>query len=318
MKNNLFANYFFVIILVLFFSCNRNNKEENTTEITTNTVDAIENTNDTVSENTNDEINIENNSISERNILKTNNAKKSYKSLTYKNYKIPAPFEVFFVLKQQKSYFQLLNSNYRTESVQTSYEKSINIGMYFTDMAYCFIFENNQELINYYKTIKLLSQDLGIEAGFEHDFIKKFNDNNLQTDTNENIANKALFITCQYLEKNNNMNILPFIVVGGWLESTYLLTNTAVNNKTKDALLNKEIIKQKRVMRNLIKFINDVTIEVSSYETNSYIQKILQDIESILQLYNKLGINKDSFISAENLNLLNQHITEIRNIYIYE
>ena len=318
MKNHLLVNYFFIISLVLLFACNRNSKEEQISKITTNTIEAIEYDNDTTTENLNNEIYVENNIISERNIRIANKTRKIYKSLTYENYEIPAPFEVFFVLKQQEPYFELLNSISEAETVHTSFEKSFNIGMSFTDMSYCFVFENNQEFINYYQKIKSLSQDLGIETGFEHDFIKNFNEPSLQTDSSKNIVNKALFITCQYLEKNNNLNILPFVVVGGWLESTYLLTNTAVNNETNDALLIKEIIKQKIVMINLIKFINDVTIEISSYETNSYIHKILQDIESILQLFNKLGINKDSFISADNLNLLNQQITEIRNKYIYE
>ena len=303
--------YFILIFLFLILSCNRSKKNDESSEIELTDSQNVE-----VIDTASRVMNLVDENVNNLDIRTASYDKAMYKSLTFKEYEIPSPIEIMSILENHEANFTLLNSPKNTENYLTITQKAINIGIYSTDMIYCLLHNQNQDFIIYYETILKLTHEFGIESGFKPELIEKFNENIEKNDSLRIYANTAFMLTSNYLEKNNNLNILPFMIMGAWLEGMYLFTNTAINSIEDNQLLFQEICKQDAIINNLMQFFNDVMLDITSYKANSEIQILLSYLQDLSDLYTNLEINENTIISVEDLKLINEKITQIRNEYV--
>ncbi len=236
------------------------------------------------------------------------------------NYKIgknnmPIPANALGILKQKTPNFEVLNSPSNYQKYLTSYKQAINIGIYSTDLTYCLLNENNTKLIEYFETINKLNSQIGINMGFTDNFLEQLKENVGNLDSMEFYKGRIIGKTKRFLETNENSEIIPFIVIGVWIENLYLLTNTAIDDFSNKEILDL-ILAQKYIIEEFMLYFNDLMINTESYNVNVKIEDINSDFEKLIKLYNQIYIDETSFISKEDLELLNKEVTKIRANFI--
>ncbi len=210
-------------------------------------------------------------------------------SLVYTKYKLPLPVDLYQYLRENKPAFDknILNPRENTNRFKRNVDKAINLGFYSADLAYCSILENKEEAIEYFKVTQQLSIDLKIDIGYSEAMVERFNRNLESPDSLYTISNDIYWKTCNYLEENEDVNILPFIIVGSWLESVYLSINAFPNSGE-----NKDIVKMVEVQApaidNLIEYLYRTMLDMKVFAVNADIQKFSNMLKDIRKSYDKL------------------------------
>ncbi|MBN1252066.1 MAG: hypothetical protein JXA16_08010, partial [Bacteroidales bacterium] len=212
------------------------------------------------------------------------------KSNVYTSYNLPLPIEIYKFLKNNNIEFnlQLLNSKDKQANTFTDISKAINLGFYSSDLAYCTIFDQSQESVDYFSISIELAHELDITEGYDEKVLDRTYDNIENNDSLSNIAEEAYWKTCNYLEKNKKINILPFIIVGSWLESMHILTESS-KNITDKKLIYAEIYNQKESLKNLIFYLFEVMNDSNAFIVNDDIQAVIKSLKLIQAEFEKIN-----------------------------
>jgi len=236
--------------------------------------------------------------------------------LVYTKYNLPLPVDFYRFLKKQDSpsvNVNTLNPPINIERYITNKKKGINFGIYTSDLAYCIVFEKNQESINYYNVTKDLADNLHIAKGYTMEIVERLNNNINNNDSLHNIASKSYWSACNYLEANDEVNILPLIVAGAWIESIYLAI-ISIDAKTPPPYFLKRLTDEKESLENLIQYLLDVIMDSNTFEINLDIQEVGTKLQGIREIYKKVPENDT--LSLSQFNELKNEISNVRNYYI--
>lgn len=239
-------------------------------------------------------------------------------SVIYTKYNLPLPVDLYRYMKKHKSQFDpdLLNSTDNVNRYNTSISKAFNLGIYSSALAYCTVFEQNQQALNYFVTTKKLSDDLHIDNGYDQTIIERGNANIDNSDSLNKLATAAYWQACRFLEENNKVNILPFVIVGSWLESMYLAINTVdISEEGREIMIH--IAHQKKALENLTQYLLDVMVDSNAFEANKEIQKMLNQLKEIKAIYAQMEQNPEGVeITDEQFQQIKEEVEEIRNYYV--
>ncbi len=238
------------------------------------------------------------------------------KSNIYATYNLPLPIEIYKFLRTNNYEFNsaLLNSKKNKTELFTELRKSINLGFYSSDLAYCILFEQSTLSVDYFSAAIELAQELDITKGYNEEVLDRTYDNIENNDTLSTIANQAYKTTCNYLEENEKINILPFTIVGSWIEGMYILTENIHNSKKKE-LIFIEIYNQKESLNNLINYLHQAMTDSNAFIINDDIQEIIKQLKQLKNEFNK--IEKENIVSFEKqFKNINSIIVKFRNKYI--
>lgn len=145
---------------------------------------------------------------------------------------VPSPYKFARHIKDVSvTYNQsLLNPTSNRNLYQSSFKKSINLGVYGVDLAYINTFEQATDAIHYFSVINTLAADLGLSNVFDISTIERLENN---------IGNKdsiVIILSTKYreadiqLKHENQKGIAALILAGSWIESLYLLTQIEKEN----------------------------------------------------------------------------------------
>ncbi len=200
-------------------------------------------------------------------------------------YPIPAPNDMFDFIKSNKlDYDQSNNQEISIQNFQTEKEKAIAFGMYSSKLAYVSAFDDAQLSIIYYKTIKKLASELGIEGALNQkildDIQQKFDD----PDSLMPIINASYRESIAYLEDNKKGNVMAIVAASGWIESMHIVLNTLEYNEA-----NKEVIQrvadQKLVFGNLWAYLK-------KYEGDAMVNEMMTamlEVRSVLASFEEVN-----------------------------
>ncbi|MBN2892230.1 MAG: hypothetical protein JXL97_10205 [Bacteroidales bacterium] len=235
----------------------------------------------------------------------------NYRCQVFEEYKIPEPSKFNFNSKNINPDFSVLFSTASNNEYQTTFSKSIVLGIFTADLVYTNSFQNANYVNNYYKVVVDISYDLGISDAFsENDADLFLNPDNF--DTLSIIINRNIQNTCSQLSESKAYDQLPFIVYGGWIESVFLLTNTLIQNPDVTEKLYKQLSNQKNVIGNLIEFFNSILLDAESFDLSNRIQSIITDLE-MLKLSFENSYNSSNYIlSVDELSKIFIDISMIR------
>lgn len=235
--------------------------------------------------------------------------------LVYTKYNLPLPVDFYRFLKRQeppKDYSSYLNNPENVDRYTTNKERGINFGIYASDLAYCVVFEEKQLSIDYFNVTKELADNLHIAKGYTMDVVERLNNNINNNDSLHNIASKSYWSACNFLEANNEVNILPFVVFGGWVESIYLAVISVDENNPPVELLNR-LSGEKQALNNLINYFEDVIKESNSFEINNDLEELTDKLESIKKAYDS---HNNATLSTKGFYNLKKEIIKVRNFYV--
>ncbi len=287
-----------LITLTISFSCHRSEPASFAVDKDTITSSAAIST---------DKIKISNqtkqNSPEEQPVVPTMDTSAELKCNIIEKYQIPLPTNLLDTSYLGQPEFSQL---YPTDSVVRlikSYNKAFYFGIYTADLTYALIYDNRALFYQYYATVLQLSNDLGIKETFTSEMLDRFREN-YQSDTVEMIIRQSITKTCRFLDQNNQIGILPFMIVGSWAESIYLIIGNAIYNQDVPMDIYRTIAQQNQVIDKLKKFLDDNLLAVEDYNLSMALHKLINDLDTIKQTYQDIYISDNISIDQQSLHKL--------------
>lgn len=195
-------------------------------------------------------------------------------------YSVPTPNELFAVIKETGVLYDgtILNSPENLEKYSSKKIQALNFGVYFTDLAFASSFSENASILSYFGAIKVLSDDLGISNALDAAIYEKV-EANLENDDADSLlflSNDTYFQAYSYLEENERGSTLALIVLGGWIESLYIMTNLGEYEEGSNLVA--RIGEQKLTVGNLMGF-------MMKYQDDSNVSEVMEELADIEELF---------------------------------
>lgn len=208
-------------------------------------------------------------------------------------YNISSPLETFTILKLSSSSFDksLLNPANKTSKYVSVFSKSINLGVYSTDLSFSFLYKQNKEFHNYIKSVLELTAALGIDGSYGESITKRLeaNDNNL--DSLMQIVSEATVNADLYLKENQRNNTTALIALGSWIEAMHIVTSIA--DKKQEKIVTGLVADQKLSIKNLIRMLKQ-------FGADAEVADVLNGIKDISSIYDDLKpIQGDAIVSED-------------------
>lgn len=171
-------------------------------------------------------------------------------------FSMPSPYEIAFLVKRANLEYNksMLNPYHKSHNYVTNFDKALNMGIYGSDLGYLTLYEQNSDAIQYFSVVKILSQELNIENAFDKKTVTRIESNIGNKDSLMYIVSTSYRKADQYLKDNNRNDIGVLVLAGGWIESTYMLTQLAKQANKPEILT--RIAEQKHPLDNLIKLLS--------------------------------------------------------------
>jgi hypothetical protein len=193
--------------------------------------------------------------------------------------------------------------------------KILNFGVYSADLAYIVLNGQSQDAMNYLKTIKELSDQIGFGTIFEsQDLLSRFENNLGNRDSIINVMIDIQARTDMFVDDNNLQDVTYIIFAGAWIEGMYIGVKATDHNKTHQ--VSGRLVEQMTILDNLVRALRSNKNQTSEMET---ITKKLVELE---KFFNQLEENKNSQniasfkdykLSPEHLEQLSTTIIDLRN-----
>ncbi len=242
-------------------------------------------------------------------------------------FSMPSPYEIAFLVKRANLEYNkdMLNPYNKSHNYVTNFDKALNMGIYGSDLGYLTLYEQNSDAIQYFSVVKILSQELNIENAFDKKTVNRIESNIGNKDSLMFIVSTSYRKADQYLKDNNRNDIGVLVLAGGWVESTYALTQLAKQSKKTEILT--RIAEQKHPLDNLIKLLSPYYNNSKEYaELTDKLIDLAYDFDGIDMTYtyaaptvdekNKMTvINSKSEVNFtdQQLKTITEKIEKIRN-----
>jgi hypothetical protein len=246
-------------------------------------------------------------------------------------YSLPSPFELASLLRSSGAKFNgnILNSPDNISKYSTANLKAINLGVYGADLSYSSIFSQTTHIMKYLKSVKQLSDELGINAAFDESSMKRLEKNQANDDSLQQIVADAYLIANSYLKESDREEMSSLILAGGWMEGLYIATQL-IKEGSKSEGLNEMVADQRFALENLISIFEN-------YSTNTEAQALAKEFNELKAVYDqasvsegkKVEVKTDSkkgvtvigggetmALSTEQIQKITETISAIRNKYV--
>lgn len=220
---------------------------------------------------------------------------------------LPSPLEIInTVFGTDVAYRkELLNPEGNADKYQTTFQKSVNYGIYGIDLAYISNYGKNQDLINYYLVAKNLAEELGVEESFTQ-FSDRFRANEENKDSLIKIIDMAYAETDKYMKSNERLLSSSQVLAGSFAESLYLSLSLLKDSEgciPCQQVFN-AIYRQKATLQNLIELLKE-------FKSDKESAKLLADLEMFKATFDEIKSPDDMNRAA--LNKIAEKISVVRN-----
>lgn len=204
-------------------------------------------------------------------------------------YSIPSPsnfYEILAIVDKKVSDVTTNPTENASEYV-THYAKSINFGVYCSDLAFLAHFNHNEKILAYYRTLKSLGNDLEVAAVFSMGGLDALEDDVENSDSILKLASKTYEDAYQYLELKGRGEDLALMMAGGWLEGACLVSGL-VKNYDEDFQLIERLYEEQFSLESII-------LNLEQY-TGPEIEELRKELQVILDFFIKIDqkLKKDS------------------------
>lgn len=199
---------------------------------------------------------------------------------------LPSPMQIANIYqKAGVKYLEGVTNNPNNQAKYAStVSKSLNLGVYTADLAYCILNEQPQQGLLYIKAVKQLSDGAGLSGIFESQaMLSRFEKNIGNKDSLTQIMSDFNSDSDFFFEENDKQTQSVIIFVGGWIESFYIASN--VGMKTKNEVITNRLAEQKMTLDKLVPILTLLSKNESELkpvaEDLSKIRTLLSSVESI-------------------------------------
>ncbi|MBL3656466.1 hypothetical protein [Fulvivirga sediminis] len=237
---------------------------------------------------------------------------------------IPSPLEISVLLKESGTKYDrtLLNSPDNISKYNSNYQRSLNLGIYGTDLGYTNIYEQNQDGIEYMSSIKELAESLSIGQFFDIETIGRLATNSKNLDSLLLITTQNFNSINKYLQEQNRANLSVLSLTGGWLEAMHITcqvyTKTPDNNDLKETIGEQKIILDNVVQ--LLSFYEHKDPNMASLLGEmKKLQKVYESVEivktykeSTFEIVDGVMVIKDN--STSEIKITDENVESISNL----
>lgn len=198
-------------------------------------------------------------------------------------FQVPSPGEMLTFIKMvggSTKDISFLNPPSNEKNYTDAKAKALNFGIYSCDLSYCSIFSIGSESLKYFKTVKIMGDQIGVSTAIKPEVLKRLESNISSPDSLAVITDDVYFSSFEALEDSKQGPTLALVVAGGWLESIYIAINLAKYKA--DSPVVERLADQKYTLENLIEFLK-------KHESDPNVTAVKQDFESILAEFNKIA-----------------------------
>lgn len=201
---------------------------------------------------------------------------------------LPSPMEIASLIQRTGINYEegILNPTSQSEFYTTNYRKSLNLGVYGADLGLILVFDQTQDAINYFKTVKTIAEELGVLSAFEQSTLNRVDKNIGNRDSLMTIAAKAFQNADMYLKENERNAVSALVIAGGWIEGLYLSTKFGSVNY--DAAILSRVGEQKKSLETLITLVSRYKGDGDGYA------KLYADLEDLMSSYEKVKITYEA------------------------
>jgi hypothetical protein len=172
-----------------------------------------------------------------------------------KIFSIPSPIELSLLIKESGLAYdaEILNKDSKVDQYTTTAQKALNLGIYGADLGYTSIYERPDASIKYMRSVRKLSDQLGISDAFDNKTIERVEKNIENKDSLLVLVSSAYRDCDDFLKRNDMQNIGALIITGGWIESLYFAVQVSSKKPHKDVM--KRVAEQKLALNNLLEML---------------------------------------------------------------
>lgn len=164
----------------------------------------------------------------------------------------PSPVEVSAIIQDMKVPYseKLLFDSGHADMFETSYKKSLGLGVYCADLGYLNVYNKTGDVINYLVAIRKLTDQLRLAQFFDFQVLKRVATNNNNLDSLLILSTMSYYQMDEYLRANNRANVSALLVTGVWTESLYLACEVYLKKENKR--MRDHIASQKTILDDLM------------------------------------------------------------------
>ncbi|PXY02901.1 hypothetical protein DF185_02060 [Marinifilum breve] len=228
--------------------------------------------------------------------LMTENTKKMKKIF----FVLPSPIETSLLINNSGLVFQedLLNSTEKLAGYSTSTSRAIALGIYCADLSYSGINEQFQTSIEYLNVTRNLAESLGILRAVDPEKIKLLEENLTNKELVIDVISEVYMESHEQLREQDRYLLASLMLIGGWVESLYLATQSVKPNEVKDQILIERILDQHLSLESVKSVLRE-------NQSNPVIQPIYKDLLDLERLFKKsIKSKNDELDFYEKVNLV--------------
>jgi hypothetical protein len=183
-------------------------------------------------------------------VVKIDSTKTSIVNVSGKLFSIPSPIQTAILIRDSDAPYQseVLNSPANAQNYATNTARAINLGVYGTEMAYASLFDDGQSALKYYKVVDDMANELGIKGAIDAGLVARLGSNIGNADSLLILSGNFYKAADTYLKENDRLEIAALVLLGGWVESSYL---TALSANAGDAGARTRLAEQKNAVKTL-------------------------------------------------------------------
>jgi len=196
---------------------------------------------------------------------------------------ISSPVEMAAMIKDLGVPYSIkyISSTNRVGNLTTSYQQSLNLGIYAADLGYLNMYNKTTAVIDYLTAIKSLSDQIKVGQFFDFTTLKRLATNSKNLDSLMYISVHSFNQMDKYLHSNNRTNLSTLIVTGVWIEGLYLGTQVYKVSPAKE--LSDRIGEQKLTL-------DQLTLVLDKFKKDKQYEKLLDELMVLKDLYKEVTI----------------------------
>jgi len=164
----------------------------------------------------------------------------------------PSPVEVSSIIQDMKVPYSesLLFDANKCDNFETSFKKSLGLGVFCADLGYLNVYNKTGDVINYLVAIRKLTESLRLAQFFDFPTLKRIATNNNNLDSLLILSTMSYYNMDSYLRESNRADVSAMMVTGVWTESLYLASQ--VYKKKENKRMRDHIASQKNILDDLM------------------------------------------------------------------
>jgi len=220
--------------------------------------------------------------------------------------KVPSPVELYMFMYNAGLKFdkKLLNPVERSSKYVTNYKKSLNLGIFASDLAYCTVYKQNKETFSYFSSTKKMAEEMGLTEGFDEKIVERIDKNLTNSDSLLQITKESYASATTFIEQQGNGALLPLMLTGAWIESVNIAAKSVPKFNQDDEIV-LLIADQQFLLESLLEMFETIPAEDNYPE-------LVEKLKDLQQSFDKMYDNADVRITKKQYDEIIEKVKVLR------